>query len=87
MLRVNWGKMVDWGKDNQLPFGNGPFSAELRSPQVYFLDVRSVRLVVNLCAALLTGIIAHFQIGNLFLSILVSGQTLINKGLKYATTQ
>ena len=31
---------------------NGSFSDGLRFPQVYFLDVLQVRLVVNLCAAL-----------------------------------
>jgi hypothetical protein len=46
------------------PSGNGPFSDELRSPRAYFLDVRSVRLVVNPCAGLLIEKIAHFQIGN-----------------------
>jgi hypothetical protein len=53
--------------------GNGPFSAEPRSPRAYFLDVQKVRLVVNPCAALLIEKIAHFQIGNDFLSVLLSG--------------
>jgi hypothetical protein len=48
---------------NSFPSGNGPFSDELRSPKVYFLNVRSVCLVVNFCAALLFEKIAQFQIG------------------------
>jgi hypothetical protein len=49
---------------NYFPSGNGPFSDERRSPRAYFLDVLSVRLVVNPCAVLLIEKIAHFQIGN-----------------------
>ncbi len=54
---------------NYFPVGNGPFPSELRSPRVYFLDVRSVRLVVNPCAASLTEKTTHFQIVNLFVPI------------------
>jgi hypothetical protein len=50
--------------NSEFPSGNGPFSDERRSPRAYFLDVRSVRLVVSPCAALLIEKIAHFQIGN-----------------------
>jgi hypothetical protein len=60
---------------NQFPSGNGPFSAEPRSPRGYFLDVLKVRLVVTPCAALLNEKIAHFQIGNEFelVSVLTAG--------------
>ena len=55
---------LSWSGFNSFPSGNGPFSDDLRSPRAYFLDVRSVRLVVNPCAALRIEKIAHFQIGN-----------------------
>ena len=68
---------------SQFPSGNGPLPDERRSPRTYFLNALSVRLVVNPCAALLTGKIAHFQIGNLFVSILISGQTRISLQIRY----
>jgi hypothetical protein len=58
---------------NSFPSGNGPFSDKLCSPQVYFLNVRSVRLVVNLCAVLLFEKIAQFQIGTEFVLVVIFG--------------
>jgi hypothetical protein len=53
---------------NKFPSENGPFSAERRSPRLLDFDVLKYASAQKPCAALLNEKIAHFQIGNQFVT-------------------